>query len=56
MTKEIKKQEEQKQRTIDDLSDMELKALAFEKGEQVKQLQREYNFIYEALVKRQPKE
>lgn len=42
-----------KQRTLQDLSEIELKALAFEKSEQIKQLQREYNAVYEELVNRQ---
>lgn len=54
-TKEVK-QDVPKQKTLQDLSDTELKAIAFEKSEQIKQLQRDYNVIYEELVNRQKKE
>lgn len=49
---EVEQPEAPKQRTLQDLSEIELKALAFEKSEQIKQLQREYNTVYEELVRR----
>lgn len=44
--------EEPKQRTVEELSIPELKALAFDISEQVKNLQRQYNFVYESLAKK----
>jgi len=52
MTKQVKKQET---RTIKDLTDMELKAAAFEIDQQSKILQQEYQIIIAELVKRQKK-
>ena len=49
---EITKQEEPKQKTIDDLTVTELKALAFDLTEQSKTLQNQYNIIMKALSER----
>lgn len=55
----VKKQEtkeqavpKQEKRQIQDLSETELKALAFDIEQQIKQKQREYNFVFEELAKR----
>lgn len=56
MTEKTKKQEvpkgDEKQRTVQDLSDTELKALAFEIDQGIKQKQREYNVVMSVLQER----
>jgi hypothetical protein len=43
----------EQKKTLRDLSDIEIKAFAFEKIEHIKQLQQEYNAIYENILQRQ---
>lgn len=57
MSKKQKQQEqpaqtEQKQRTLNDLSVVELKALAFEIDQTIKQKQREYQTVMQVLQER----
>lgn len=51
-TKEEKVIEQPTQQTIEDVSTEKLKAAAFDIGDQIKVLQRQYNQIYNELVKR----
>jgi len=46
---------EQKQRTLKDLSELELKALAFDANMKITQLQNEYQLVVNELIERQKK-
>ena len=52
--KEIKKVEEKPQQiNLKDMDKLNLESLAFRIGEQIKNLQRQYNEVYTELLKRQ---
>lgn len=57
MTKENKEQvvEQPKQKTLQEATETELKAVAFDIQQQIKNLQAQYQQVFDELVKRQQK-